>query len=1596
MTAAQQHLITAALLRPTVSHVVAMYVDIVGHIDVPALQRAVGATAREMVVRRLQVGFADDLLVQWIAEDDNNTSPSAPAVDVELPVVDLRGVSNPVTAGIAWMERATAEPADPLVDPAGSDTLLRVGDHRWFWYSRFQAHTFDSAGMRTLLERAAELYRSDSASRAPQPPAVARTLFESDRRYRQSDRYEVDRRYWLEVLADNPEPTSISVLREHADARPLAVEAALGGETRARVDVLARDSGSTAAGILTAATAAFLAMRTGRERVVLTLPVTGRTAVAARRAPGTVANVLPVAIDVTPSTRVSDLIGIVRSRITEALRHQQFRLEDISSPTALPTARDSSPGPSINLMLFPSTVSFGDTSGTIRVLSEGPVEDLAIDAWTTSAGDITIGFRANPARYDRPVLDGLHTAFVEFLGRFVAAELGVVIGAIPGVDTADWLAGIRSQRAVPFWTQQYLSTAPELDLPIDALQGPPTPFEVSAETTVGLDRRASEFETGTAVLVMAALLGVLRRFGITGPVPVGIPVDGFVHGAATGSGDAQVVVFRPNTPRDTSLADLVIACDRQVRNAFEYAGTRPTGAAVAGRIAFRVLLTADRPTAAHPDFADLSVGSTSATADLTVTVGASPDRSGPLSGSGTVSWIGGARPAAALATALPAMLRAIVEEPTTLISQVPVLDPDQRAILTVAPSAPRPVASLIDLYHRVVGATPDAPAISAPDEELTYGALFRRSNRLARFLIRQGVGPESVVVVLLPSGARRIVTAVAACEAGGAYLPLEPGAGRSDVVELINRVRPVCIVTTRRWARHLEEVPFHIIDLDDWEVTRRIEVLSEEPIAPTERYGAIRADNTAVVLPGPRIAGRRMATPMSHGAVVRLLAASAERCEFRPSDVWTVIRPPAMIPTAWDMWGALVHGSRLAVPATSIAEDPGGILKFLTRQHSTIVCVTPGILERFAGTEPESLRLVVVSGDAADTRTVAGADSGYAPDAEARLRILHRAGPLELARHAFRRESGTGTGAGFCPVPGTRAYILDERLEPVPLGAPGRLYVAGDRLPRNYLRDASATAVRLVANPFAEDAEAGSGSLRADNRMLRTETRARWVAPDLLEILPTEDRGRARITSLLRPGSDLAHIGGSGVAAEEGGIEVDPVDGSGFETPGTFGGTAGGVSDRPYGGAGGDTGIAEPSASTEESPAGSGQAGAPDPTTFSEALRRTEMAITGALSGLPGLTVTDRDVDLVAAAPDAFTVVIAAQRIASTVGCRVRPTDVLEYPRIAWLADHLVRTYGVNPQAVEVDSVDEEFVEAPGGDSVPEVSADLGIDPSDREEDASEAFSADSEDDDNHSLSTDLALAALAESAAIDSEQDATDSGESAPSVIYLRGGDDVTTPLVIVGPDAAADFDRLGRFLSGDAPVVTASGEIPDDSEAVGLVVDEAGVTGPGEAVPGETALISRYVRQLERSFPTGAFRLIGRGAAGPLAFGIAAALGQVQRDVVDVVLIDSEPMGSVDTPANGGVDSLAIDGPLTYVTILDGTQFDPTRSAAAWRPLVRGPIIDHRIDVEPNTPDADADGDLPDSAVGGLSSPSAAGASTDTVWRAIADIIGKADPTR
>src|SRR5690606_21992602 len=174
--------------------------------------------------------------------------------------------------------------------------------------------------------------------------------------------------------------------------------AALTSEQDARLaEAIARYDNS-AAGLLIAAFAGYLAQMTAAEDVILSLPVTARTTAAMRRSGGATSNIVPLRLRVAHETTVADLLEQVRLAVSGALRHQRYRHEDIRRDAAGDgVVTTEFFGPWVNIMLFRNEVTLGHTEGQFNVLSTGSIEDLGVNFYQSVAGTRShIDFETNP------------------------------------------------------------------------------------------------------------------------------------------------------------------------------------------------------------------------------------------------------------------------------------------------------------------------------------------------------------------------------------------------------------------------------------------------------------------------------------------------------------------------------------------------------------------------------------------------------------------------------------------------------------------------------------------------------------------------------------------------------------------------------------------------------------------------------------------------------------------------------------------------------------------------------------------------------------------------------------------------------------------------------------------------------------------------------------------------------------------------------------------------------------------------------------------------------------------------------------------------
>ncbi|MEE1757211.1 non-ribosomal peptide synthetase [Streptomyces sp. SP18CS02] len=395
------------------------------------------------------------------------------------------------------------------------------------------------------------------------------------------------------------------------------------------------------------------------------------------------------------------------------------------------------------------------------------------------------------------------------------------------------------------------------------------------------------------------------------------------------------------------------------------------------------------------------------------------------------------------------LLRRFTAEPDVPLRAHSLVPEAERARLpaeAAGPAAPAPL-SLPDMVARRAAAAPDAVALECGDLSLTYAELADRVDRLAALLVERGAGPERLVALALGRSPASVVAALAVQRAGAAHLPVDPGYPAGHVRSVLAAAAPVLIVA-EAGTDLPGDIPLLILD----------ERCYGGP--PLERR-ELGARSAAYVIHTSGTTGRPKGVTVTHAGVAAFARGYGERFGLGPADRVLQLGSPAFDISVGEMALAFAAGATLVVapPGTSAGSALGGLLD---RGRITFALLPPSVLTSVPDGVYPALRALAVGAEACPPELVARwAVSGR--------RLYNAYGPTESTVGATLAGPLVADGSPppiGTPVPGTRAYVLDERLRPVPVGVRGELYLAGEGLARGYLGRPGPTAERFIADPY--------------------------------------------------------------------------------------------------------------------------------------------------------------------------------------------------------------------------------------------------------------------------------------------------------------------------------------------------------------------------------------------------------------------------------------------------------------------------------------------------------------------------------------------------
>ena len=452
-----------------------------------------------------------------------------------------------------------------------------------------------------------------------------------------------------------------------------------------------------------------------------------------------------------------------------------------------------------------------------------------------------------------------------------------------------------------------------------------------------------------------------------------------------------------------------------------------------------------------------------------------------------------------LLTTFATLLEGMAERPEALLGELPLLSPGEREQVlrswsrmdsklpgterpgSAAPGdarAPRPVAELI---ARRAAAAPDATAIVAGEEHVTYGELERRARSWQAVLAARGVGPETRVALLADRTPETIAALLGIWKAGGAYVPIDPATPPARLAELIRDSEAELLVAAGGPGRP-SGVDVPSLDLRDRGKTPEL-AATGTATPPRDRAAAATSRNLAYLIYTSGSTGRPKAVMVEHGSLVDYALAAADLAGIAPGDRVLQFASFAFDTSAEEIFPCLLSGATLVLRDDTVLE-PGAFFAACGRWRLTVLDLPTAYwheLTRHLDAEddpvPPALRLVILGGERAEGERLAAWYRRVGED----VALVNTYGPTEgtivttqapLSRPPAPREIGAQTvwppvTIGW-PRPGARVYVLGPDLEPLAPGFPGELHLGGSGVARGYHARPALTAAAFVPNPFSE------------------------------------------------------------------------------------------------------------------------------------------------------------------------------------------------------------------------------------------------------------------------------------------------------------------------------------------------------------------------------------------------------------------------------------------------------------------------------------------------------------------------------------------------
>ncbi|MDE3155812.1 MAG: amino acid adenylation domain-containing protein [Acidobacteriota bacterium] len=653
----------------------------------------------------------------------------------------------------------------------------------------------------------------------------------------------------------------------------------------------------------------------------------------------------------------------------------------------------------------------------------------------------------------------------------------------------EWFKGAEQRRQLDYWVGA-LQGVPPLELPADyprppvqSFHGRTRAFVLDADLTRALKAFARAHEATLFMVLLAGFAMLLARYAGQDDVAIGSPIAGRTRRETEDVIGlfANTLVMRCRLEGCTTVREALAGVREVVLGAHAHQdlpfeqlvdALKPARDLSRNPI-FQVMLILLKPAGDEP-LEQVDLGAGLAKFDLTLTVQERGDRlAGQLE---YCADLFSDATAARLTDHLTNLLGAMVAAPDAPPAALPLVGAAERERMLVewnrTEAKYEAGGGLAVALAAAARQWPDRQAVECGDDVATYRDLDDRAARLATHLIRLGAGPEVRIGVCLDRSIDLVVALMAVLRAGGTYVPVDPSFPPDRLAFTIEDASMPLLLTDGRTSRPLPP-SCREVDL----VATREEWMAELPQA--EPLPADPAQ-LAYVIYTSGSTGRPKGVQVPHGAVMNFLAAMRQHPGLDSSDRLLAVTTVSFDIAGLELWLPLTTGATVVLAGRDTASDGRALARQLETERITVMQATPAtwhLLQETGWTNPGGVR-ILAGGEALPLDLAA-----YLRRVSPGHAVWNLYGPTETTIWSSIEpvDDAPGSVPIGRPIANTRFYVLDDRLEPVPPGVVGDLYIAGDGLARGYLGQPGMTAERFLPEP--------RGS-RPGARMYRTGDRA--------------------------------------------------------------------------------------------------------------------------------------------------------------------------------------------------------------------------------------------------------------------------------------------------------------------------------------------------------------------------------------------------------------------------------------------------------------------------------------------------------------------------